>query len=325
MSTRAVGILSIALVTFGRAAAVAAPFTPYFDALRAELGVRAAALAGATDRSSKKQLKAVNTAGKAIDKASISIVKDLKTAGKIGKGLAKAFPDEFIADDGLALLIDRLLDDLAGDVSGALDAAGDAVAAPPDGACKLRATDALGTAMAGVVAAGNETAPSMIAGALRQALKQIARAEKIAAGCSGGGGGGGDCPATNAIAATVDATPLQLTSAGYFRGADVRSLVVRGNESATTLNELDLVAHGVDGAGTFAVHASSGLVIAGDPTFTPPLGSTATGSITVSRFVYSNDGNPNDCFAGSFDVTFSNGALTKRVQGTFDVSQSFLF
>ncbi len=186
MSIRAVGILSAVLV-FGSAAAIAAPFTPYFDALRVELGVRAAALAGATDRTSKKQQKAVKKAEKAIDEESTSIIKDLKTAGKIGKGIAKAFPDEFIAESGLALLIDRLLDDLAGDVTGALDAAGDAVAAEPDGACKLKATDALGTAMAGVVAAGNETAPSMIAAALRKAVKQIARAEKIAAGCEDGG------------------------------------------------------------------------------------------------------------------------------------------
>jgi hypothetical protein len=69
--------------------------TPHLDVLEATLADRAAALAGATDRTAKKQLRAAEKALARIDVDTTSLAEDLKLAkkiagpvGKVGSGVS---------------------------------------------------------------------------------------------------------------------------------------------------------------------------------------------------------------------------------------------
>ena len=86
---RVLRLLAVLLGALG-VAALAAPFTGVFEALIAELDVRAAdgELAG-------RPAQAVRKASRKLAKASDSVARDLKTLQSLAKPLERAFPDEF--------------------------------------------------------------------------------------------------------------------------------------------------------------------------------------------------------------------------------------
>jgi len=306
-----------------------APFTSHFDALISELQARARALLGATDPAAKKQAKAVGKALAALDKPADDLVDDLRTAGKLAKSLAKAFPDEFAAEaelpPDLGELLATSLDLLGADVAAALTTAAADVAAAPDGGCKTKAQATVdkGLAEYDAVALALDL-PSQAKG-LRKALKLAAKASKTAGKCSpSGGGGGGSCDGTNEIQVTVDGGAFPFSDVTWFRGGDVKSLVITAS-NPSPFDELALVFHGVTGKGTFDVHPGSTFVQAGAQTFFAGSIYTVTGSITLDKFVYSNDQTDNDCFAGTLDVTFSNDEISRHIVGPFDVSKKIGF
>lgn len=127
MSRHRVLRLFVVLLGALAVAALAAPFTEVFDALIAELDVRAAdgELAG-------RQAQAVQKASKKLAKASDSVARDLKTLKSLAKPLERAFPDEFAEPlpepPALGPLVLGAADDLEALVRGARDTLASSVA-----------------------------------------------------------------------------------------------------------------------------------------------------------------------------------------------------
>ena len=121
---------------------MAAPFTPYFDPLIAELQIRRD---GGT--LTAKQQRATEESLEVLDAPSDSLAGDLRTARKVTKRLAPAFPPEFDTSsgwgafiDGVGSLMNDAVQELRGDVSQArqpLNAAFDAIPWDPHG-CPVR-------------------------------------------------------------------------------------------------------------------------------------------------------------------------------------------
>jgi hypothetical protein len=118
--------------------------------------------------------------------------------------------------------------------------------------------------------------------------------------------------------AGADWTPA---SAGVFRATDVNSLVVIGTDAGPPTSQVSIVVHGVTGVGTYDVEPGCDYVRNDDSTFSVSNGSVSAGTLTLQGFTYTDDGVLNDCFRGSFDVTFTNGGATKHVRGAFDLSK----
>ena len=127
-------VLSLSLsaaALLGAADSTRANFSATDGDLREELDFRTEFLASSTDKAEVKQYKAVLKALKFMDKTADDLGDDIKTAGKVRKTLAKAFPDEFstagfdvsLGDScrslfiALQSLVEADLDDLSGDVS----------------------------------------------------------------------------------------------------------------------------------------------------------------------------------------------------------------
>lgn len=317
MLSRSLSILCLALwLPLPVRTVAAAPATSYFAALVSALD----AIAADTALPARQQ-KAATKALARIAKPSSALATDLRTAAAVTRRLAKAFADDFSGGTGLAALAADLVAALQGDVStmvGAIDAT---VAGLAAGACKDKSTrqsDKLAAALATATSVGD---PAKRALALVKTLVLAARTQKAAGKCTGGGGGGGDtCTGANTLVISDEGTPWTPASAGFFRFTDVNSLVIRGFDPGSPANEISIVTQGVTGKGTFPVDPGCDYSRNGAVTFTVPGGSTSTGNLVLEGFNYTDDNVANDCFRGSFDVTFTNGGATRHVTGTFDLS-----
>jgi hypothetical protein len=101
------------------APARAVPFTSYFNDLLVELNTRLSVLTGTLTAQQKKDKASYTSLVKQINKKSLSLATDIKTAVNIIKTIDKKFP----LDATLSALVDDLLAHLAGDVQ---DLIGDA-------------------------------------------------------------------------------------------------------------------------------------------------------------------------------------------------------
>ncbi len=100
-------------LTLAAATAAAAPFTAHFDALRAAMEARSAALGGATGPDEVRQRNAcVRSLGRLVAYSG-SVGTDLKVAGRIARALEKAFPGDDPLLDGLSGALDGLEGELA--------------------------------------------------------------------------------------------------------------------------------------------------------------------------------------------------------------------
>ncbi len=130
-------LVVVVLFLFDGAPAARADFAGDFAPLRAELERRRDEdLVGTLDKTGRKQLKAVLGAIALLDKGGNGLSAEMKTAGKLIKRLAKAYPAEFdpatksLAAD-LADVMTALLEALQASVAEALSLAEDMVASLP--------------------------------------------------------------------------------------------------------------------------------------------------------------------------------------------------
>jgi len=307
----------------------AAPFTPHFDALRAELAARVAA--GALE---PKQERAAGKALAAIDGASSSLAGDLRIAGKVLKRLGKAFADELGGGTGLGTLVAELKAALVAEVEGEAAALEGTAAGLADGACRGRVDAALGKAADKVSAAAGAANPIPL---LARALRFLGKGASKAGKCEPSGSvtttstsltttstAGGSTTTTtlvatcagNTLTVAVDDAPFVPEVAQFYRGDDVQSVVVYGASNTPGFSELSLVAWDVSAPGAYPVNEFSSWVENGDVTFQPPSPYAVTGTMTVTTL------SPT-CVAGSFDVTFTAASATRHLTGTFALTETF--
>lgn len=172
-----------------------AAYTDNFDDLLTELQTRSVVLSNSTDKVLLKQKKACDKAIKTILKPADSLGDDVKTAGKVAKDLAKAFPNEFITllsiktvSTNLADLIADLAVGIQSDISNALVTLQSDVNALPAGNTKTKAQAAVTQAQAALLLAANALDYGVLYSALKTATKALANGQKaVASGTSGGG------------------------------------------------------------------------------------------------------------------------------------------
>ena len=193
----------VSLLSFTSPQAKAA-YTDNFDALLVELQDRALVLSNSSDKVEQKQFKAVGKALAAINKPADSLADDLKTAGKVAKALAKAFPDEFngatnstvvisaVFMNDISSLVINLFTDIASDIQDAFDQVQAAALALPDGPGKIKALAALAKAQLGLDLADSATDLKTLLKGLGGAIKGVASTQKAIDKAGGGGGSTND-------------------------------------------------------------------------------------------------------------------------------------
>ncbi|MEI6084919.1 MAG: hypothetical protein WCS70_11530 [Verrucomicrobiota bacterium] len=178
----------------------AAPYTDSFNALIAELNARAATLSNSVDKTEQKQYKTILKTLAALNKPTDDLGDDIKSAGKIAKSLAKAFPNEFtsvatlsvLTQTNLATLVDGVFSNLTNEVQGSLNDLAAAIAALPPGSAKDNAQAAYDDAVAllNQGAADFSAFSKILASTLKAIVKGIAASQATGGGGGGGGGGG---------------------------------------------------------------------------------------------------------------------------------------
>jgi len=322
-------LIALLLAVLTTSPVAAAPYTPHFDALRAELEARVAS--GTLE---PKQERAASKALAAIDGSSSSLAGDLRIAGKVLKRLGKAFADELGGGAGLGALVAGLKAALVAEVEDEAAALEGTAAGLADGACRGRVDSVLEKVADKVSAAEGAANPIPL---LTRALRFLGKGTSKAGTCEPSGSvtttstsltttstaGGSTTTSTlqatcdgNTLTVSVNDAPFVPEVAQFYRGDDVQSVVVYGTSNTPGFSELSLVAWDVSAPGSYPVNEFSSWVENGDVTFQPPSPYTVTGTMTVTTL------SPT-CVAGSFDVTFTAGAGTRHVTGTFELTETF--
>ena len=274
----------------------ASPFTSHFDDLGGELAARRDGdLSGELDKASKQQLKAVLKCLKLLDKDADDLGDDLKTLGKLGGLLEKAFPDEF-QDAEAPLTFGALVSDAAvaldQDVGAALASLlGGLDALSGKAAAKVQALGDKALAALDVVTTPLPAKP--FAKSRAKAWKFIKKGNKVAAKDQGGGGGG-----VSSISMELEGTPLTgdaSTKIEVHKSGNVLQVSSAFPDGDTTYY-LYIYIEGVTGTGTF-----------------PLVGGSTTAFVNCVPNV--GDGTIYTASAGSLEVTSYD--KKKRIVGSF--------
>jgi hypothetical protein len=199
-------VVSIGLL-FGHARVFAQGPNPHFDALIAELQARSAAYTNVEDKVEMKKKKTVDKViASFFKKPSVSLVTDLKLAGKAAMTLAKTFPEEFttngttmaamsvlvLGEEDLSDLLQVALDAFGGDIDELLAAAQDLLNTAPAGSCRDKAQVILEDVAAQLALAGTALNLPTAAKILGTAAKNVLKGQSAATAaikCSSGGSG----------------------------------------------------------------------------------------------------------------------------------------
>lgn len=273
-----VGLLALAAIFAVRARAA---FTDNFDALKTELASRSAALAESVDKTEQKQKKACDKAIATIDK-STSLSGDVKTAGKVAKSLAKAFPSEFGVStfalitftNNLSTLVSGVFSGLVEEVQVELDDLQTTIDGLPAGTAKDKAQELHDTAQQLLDDSNGSVDFALAAKALAGALKDVLKGVKATTSGNGGGGGGGG----HGLNCKINGTPHNaLGATGVYVGS-TGELAITG---PTLQKTVTVIAEGVTTPGTYPAAGGTGVqeISGGSGTYTGNL----TGTVYVSK------------------------------------------
>ncbi len=295
------------------AALPAAPFRPApFQSLRGEVRQRIESdYSGTLDAAQKKELKTLQKSLQTIDKTSKNFGVDLKNAGKLAKGLEKAFPDEFAGPavgQNIRLVLDQLFSDLHALVAGDLDdQEGRDDALSEQGAAKV---DALQERARAAIESGLGTAYADWAKALILGYKSWLKGEKIIAKDKGPGGSGGG--GKEFLKATIAGAKWESDASTRSAVVTGQLVVIAGTKLGLPAKILNITPQAVTGAGTYTISIAS-YTEAGLPTKSYQV--TNAGTITFTTF-----DTVNLRIAGTFSFT---AAGTLGTPGNVDVTGSF--
>jgi hypothetical protein len=311
--------------------AAAAPFTPLFSALQAELTARVD-----TGTLDARQQRAAEKALGAMDAPSSSLATDVRTAGTVLKRLGKAFADEISTGTGLGALLDDLKTGLIADVMNELTTLESTASGLAEGTCHARVDAAVRRAGERVASADGVANPAAI---LTKALRTLTKGAAKAGHCepsssvtttstsvtSTTAAGGtttttvGETCGPEFLELSVDGAPFPIDPGFFYRGDDVQSVVVTGMTEIPSHSDLSLIAWGVTGLGPFAINEGSTWVEHGDTTFFAGSPYTVTGTLTVTKLV---TGTTPACVAGSFDVTFTATSRVRHLTGSYELTNT---
>jgi hypothetical protein len=314
-------VAGLALFAAPRARATG-PFTDNFTALLAELQSRSAALSGSTDRTEKSQWKACNKAILAINKNSISLGTDLKTALNVTKILAKAFPSEFplpttmtqasiTFSNNLEVLVVQVFSNFTGDVTASLATLVGAVNALPDGSGKTQALALITASQQQITDAIAAQDFGSLTKDLGVALKGVASIGKILSKGSGGGGGGNN----DTISMNIDGvawTGDNGTSGGEFTQTN-NSFGFGGSKSSNPNSTIAIViTSGVTGPGTYTTGVYGTYLV-----YSPVPANFSTTSCTV---IIDTLDTVHHKASGTYSFSATDGITTITVtQGAFNI------
>jgi flagellar hook-basal body complex protein FliE len=300
-----------------------AAYTDNFDDLLVELQTRSSVLSNSTDKVEQKQKKACDKAIKTIFKPADSLGDDVKTAGKVAKDLAKAFPGEFApvlaiktVSTNLYDLITELAAELRSEITNELAELQLDVDALPAGNAKTKALAAIAKVQAALLLADAALDNADLFKALDAASKAVASGQKTVekANNSGGGGGSGQ-----GLTATISSNGTndnwvadQNTGAEWVQGSGI--LDVGGERSSGGGTRLTVaLCNGFNGqTGTYPLQVSCGGYME-NGTFT--FYATQSGTLNITEC---NAGS--HTIAGTFSLTASDGNKTFTITGSFDLN-----
>jgi hypothetical protein len=315
-------ILATGFLLAGSPTAQAA-YTDNFDDLLTELQTRSIVLSNSTDKVLLKQKKACDKAIKNILKPADSLGDDVKTAGKVAKDLAKAFPGEFITllsiktvSTNLSDLIDDLAVELHSEITNEFAELQADVDALPAGSAKTKAQTAIAKAEAALLLAETALDNADLFKALDTAIKAVVSGQKTVdkANNSGGGGGGGQGLTATITLNGVDDNWVanQNTGAEWVQGSGI--LDIGGERSSGSGTRLTVaLCSGFNGqTGTYPLQAScGGFMDNGTFDFYP----TQSGTLNITKCDAGTH-----TITGTFSLTASDGNKTFTITGSFDLN-----
>jgi hypothetical protein len=322
-----VGLL-VALVTVIGPGAQAA-FTNHFDALEAELQARSTALTGSADKTEQKQKKAVDKIIVTIDKPATSLDADVKTAGKVAKSLAKAFPSEFVTmvvfTNNIDVLLGNVFQAFEADVTDRLTSLSNTVSALPNGSAKTKAQAKVVTAQTALTAANNAPDFATEGKSLASALKAISSGIKSAG--SGGGGGGGGCKSSTLTMTVSNEGPVWHSTTAVAATTHSTGDFTLGATRGASPNPFDTVAIGtfpITAAGDYPIGQTSvggtSDYVSGALTANTVSYALVTGTIHVATFQAAAVGGITGSTSGTFSFSAQdnlNNVIT--LDGSFDI------
>jgi hypothetical protein len=274
----------VCVLALGLAAQAQAAYSDSFNALRVELVSRAAVLSSSDDKVEIKQSKVCLKAIAAIDKSS-TLANDVKTAGKVTKSLAKAFPSEFgvstlasiTFSNNLHVLVTGVFNNLANDVHSGLDDLQTAINGMPAGTARNSA-QSVHDAAEDLLDSGSSSDLLSFVKSLTTALKDVTKGTKIVNNGSGGGGGGGGGVGNATLKCSIDGKSFTAFGAGgtyvsITGEIDVLGATAQKGVNVTTFNVTSTGTYPAE-AGCYVVDLSSGITY----------GNNVTGTVTITTF-----------------------------------------
>jgi hypothetical protein len=258
---------------------VKAAFTDNFDVLRNELSARSAALSSSPDKAELKKKKTCDKVIATIDK-STSLSGDIKTAGKISKSLAKAFPDEFSVttlaavtfSNNLPALISGVFSGFVDGVGAQLDDLQATIDGLPAGSAKEKSQELHDAAEAFLTQDGGTLDFTLATKSLTSALKDVLKGVK--ATTSGNGGGGSVGNAT--LKCSIDGKSFTALGAGGTYVSLTGQFDVLGGTAQKGVN---VTVYNVTGPGTYP--AEPGCYVL-DLSSVTTYGNNVTGTVTFT-------------------------------------------
>jgi hypothetical protein len=300
-----------------------AAFTDHFDALLAELQERSVALSNSTDRTDIKQKRACDKAIKIITNSTVSVVSDLKAAGKCGKILQHAFTNEFPVVTSVAIasvaftnslqdLVSQVFTDLQDDTQSELDELQTLISVLPDAAAKTKCQSLLNLATTLITKADLATNYTRIANFLIRAVKAALKGQVVATNAGGGGGGGGGTNGLSAvimIADTNDNWVADESGAEWVQSSG--SLDISGGRGINSFLSVALCTNFKGAAGVYALGNNCGSYVVSGDFFL-----ITAGTLNIATF----DTNTTS-LSGTFAFDASDGSTTITVtNGQFNLN-----
>jgi hypothetical protein len=302
-----------------------ATFTTHLDPLVAELQVRSVSLSNATDKASKAQKRAADSAVRTLNRSTKSLATDITAAGAVARLLQRAFPGDFSSTtllvlNGASPKLDSLLDNgfsgLHSDVQTQINALQEQIDALPDGKIKTAALKLLAKATNTIAGVTNDISYAAWTKALAGSLSATLAGKKVAS--KGGGTPGGGSSMGARIVVNGGAVDNWVASTNWGEWVQSSGIITfEGDRTTKTPNFHLTVAltSGFSGAtGTYPLAASVGGIL-DNTSFPPTYYAVVSGTLTISALNASAR-----TASGTFSLTASDGMSTITVSdGMFNV------
>jgi hypothetical protein len=286
-------------------------FAEHFSPLVVELEHR---LSGGD--SSPRQVHVVEKALDGLRAPGRSMATDFKTARRLAKRLARAFPDEFRNETGLASHLATAISALQHVVSTWREDLKTRAPRMPPGRCVNRVAAMITKAGRRLDSAGADKT------SLARRAKQLMIANRLVrAGLGEAGRRCNPCFRDNYVEIEAASFGHTAWNVGHDYSTEDHALVVGVSDSR---EELRIVALNVDRPGReYSVNRNTSYTNDGI-SFATPGTYAATGTLWVRTLQFSDDGNDsNDCVAGNYLITFDDQETTLTLGGEYALSQPF--